>query len=910
MEILKKKTMTILIALILTLSIAIPLINLPTVDAAVTYTHQLAFVAASPLVVGVGQEMILVEWPSAIPPDIGEILGLVPGGRCAWYGVTMVVTKPDNSTETITIEKSDPVGGGYALYTPTQIGTYSVQSFFPEVWKNTTTTQAWYSAAASAIVQFTVQQDPVEMLWPETPLPTDYWTRPLNSANHDWYKLAGSWLGGAYQQPAGVAGGTTANLVDGMGPESAHILWTKTYYIGGLQDEMFDAIGYQTQHYQGIGFSGTILNGVLSYTPRDTAHGNTGWTEVDLYTGETLYSNYSETRPSMGQIYNYESGNQHGGYAYYWRTSGVVLPEIVRLAQVQYLGAGNNPLRITDNIEVNRTATPISVGTVWQMLDGYTGRTICYVANVSNAGTAVYGKDGSLTYYNLVNYGTTAAPSYYVTIWNSSTGTMIASQGNTGAWQWRPSGGSGSGASISYFGAISNNNLHNGAIMYSLNASIPSILAPRNSILNETATIRAVREAEYMIYGTAGRNDERGVVQGYLTAVSLVPGQEGKQLWTSTITPPFASYLANNTASMTGVFPEDGVVVYESARMLQRWGYDMKTGTLLWTGEPEVQMNYYGMSENYYEGKLLTFGYGGQIRTYNITTGEIMWTYNSTTIGLESAYGGNYPTGVAEICDGKLYLTNGEHSPTQPLMRGQNLRCIDATTGKEIWKILGYFGGMSPTSYNSLMADGIFVGLNYFDMQLYAIGKGPSGTTVSAPQVVPTLGSSVMITGTVTDQTATGRRTTNGNFQFTLKGTPAISDESMSAWMEYMFMQQTKPKDATGVPVSLTAIDPNGNLVPVGEVTSDINGVYGCKFTPEVPGTYQIIANFAGSKSYGSSSASTYLAVEDSAATPAPTATTQPVTLSETYFIPAIVGLFIFVAIIGAVIILTLRKRA
>ena len=66
--------MTILIALILTLSIAVPLANLPTVNAAVTYTHQLAFVAASPLVVGVGQQMILVEWPSAIPPDIGEIL--------------------------------------------------------------------------------------------------------------------------------------------------------------------------------------------------------------------------------------------------------------------------------------------------------------------------------------------------------------------------------------------------------------------------------------------------------------------------------------------------------------------------------------------------------------------------------------------------------------------------------------------------------------------------------------------------------------------------------------------------------------------------------------------------------------------------------------------------------------------
>jgi hypothetical protein len=906
MEISKTKTMATLIALLLTLSITAPLIALPTVNAAVTYTHQLAYVAASPTTVGVGQQMILVEWPASLPPDIGEAAGLIPGIRAAWYGVTMVVTKPDNTTETITIQQSDPVGGGYYLYTPTEIGTYSVQSFFPEVWKNDTVNQRWYSAAASAIEHFTVQEEPVATAWPDTPLSNDYWTRPLNSANHNWYVLAGSWLGGAFQQPTGAAGGTTTNLVHGIGPESAHILWTKQYYIGGLQDEIFGSTGYQTQHYQGIGFSGIILNGVLSYTPRDTGHGNHGWAEVDLYTGETLYFNYSDTRPSIGQIYNYESGNQHGGYAYLYRTSGVVLPEIVRLANVQYMGAGVPPLRLSENILVNRTETPISTGTVWEMLDGYTGRTVCYIANVSSGGTAVYGKDGSLTYYNLVNRGTTAAPNYYLTMWNSSTGTMIASQNSTGYWQWRPSGGSGAGASISYFGALSDNNVQDGSLMWSLNVSIPSVYAPRNSVLNETGTIRAVREGEYVIIGTAGRNDERGTAQAFLMALSLKPGEEGKQLWTSTFTPPLASYLSNNTISMTAVYPEDGVVCYESARMLQRWGYDMKTGQLLWTGQPELEMNYYGMTENYYEGKLYSFGYGGQIRAYNITTGEILWMYNASTVGLESAYGGNYPTGVAEICDGKLYLTNGEHSPTQPLMRGPNLRCINATTGEEIWKMLGYFGGMSPTSYNSLMADGIFVGLNYFDMQIYAIGKGPSATTVSAPQIVPTLGSSVMITGTVTDQSPYGRRDINGILEFSLKGTPAISDESMSAWMEYKFMQQAKPTNATGVPVTLTAIDPNNNFITIGDVTSDMDGNYGLMFTPEVPGTYHIFASFAGSKSYGPSSATTYLAVASEAATPQPTAQpTLNLPPTELYIIISTVAIIVAIAIAT----LVLRKR-
>ena len=50
---------------------------------------------------------------------------------------------------------------------------------------------------------------------------------------------------------------------------------------------------------------------------------------------------------------------------------------------------------------------------------------------------------------------------------------------------------------------------------FSINVSISSILGPRNAILNQTGTIRTVREDEYVIVGTAGRNDERGIVKGY-----------------------------------------------------------------------------------------------------------------------------------------------------------------------------------------------------------------------------------------------------------------------------------------------------------------------------------------------------------------------------------------------------------
>ena len=140
------------------------------------------------------------------------------------------------------------------------------------------------------------------------------------------------------------------------------------------------------------------------------------------------------------------------------------------------------------------------------------------------------------------------------------------------------------------------------------------------------------------------------------------------------------------------------------------------------------------------------------------------------------------------------------------------------------------------------------------------------------------------------------RHNINGDLDFALKGTPAISDDTMDAWMEYMFHQRPKPTNAKGVEVTLDTIDPNGNFVHIGNATSDRNGNFGFAYTPEVPGTYQIIATFAGSKSYGPSSATTYLTVGNEApTTTAPTA--APLSIADTYFVPAIAGLFLTIII-------------
>jgi hypothetical protein len=127
--------------------------------------------------------------------------------------------------------------------------------------------------------------------------------------------------------------------------------------------------------------------------------------------------------------------------------------------------------------------------------------------------------------------------------------------------------------------------------------------------------------------------------------------------------------------------------------------------------------------------------------------------------------------------------------------------------------------------------------------------------------------------------------------------------------MEYVYEQQPEPTNVTGVTVTLTSIDPNGNTVPIGTTTSNTLGTYGYTWTPPISGHYTIIATFAGSGAYYGSYAATYLYAGSPPTTPAPTAS-PAASVADTYFVPAIVGLFVLIIVVGVVLsLLMLRKR-
>ncbi len=251
------------------------------------------------------------------------------------------------------------------------------------------------------------------------------------------------------------------------------------------------------------------------------------------------------------------------------------------------------------------------------------------------------------------------------------------------------------------------------------------------------------------------------------------------------------------------------------------------------------------------------------------------------------------------VADGKLYLNTGV-SHGDPVFDGAQLYCVNATTGKLIWNINTFGEGDMPIS------DGVLVALNGYDNQIYAYGQGPSKTTVNAPQVGVTTSTPVTITGSVTDiSSGASQNAVAANFP---NGLPCVSDASMTAFMEAVYMQQPMPTNITGVPVTLFVLDSNGNYRSIGTTTTNAQGEYGLTWTPDIAGNYTVTAVFGGTQSYYGSSASTYFYAGAPAATPAPTATPLSGLASNTTVMYAVVAMII-VFIIGIVIVALLVTR-
>ena len=679
-------------------------------------------------------------------------------------------------------------------------------------------------------------------------------------------------------------------------------MWTKPLDQGGIVggdnfqvagDSYFEGSAYIQRYDNPI-----IMDGVLYYTAPlgydfNGAGQGGGTYAVNLLTGQQIWYNANMPALSFGYIYDAQNPNQKGV---------------------------EQPILFTASFA--------------QAYDAWTGTALFACANMPSVGPLTMGPNGEILGYVITNIGTTTSPNWQLAEWNSSN-----------IWNWNVEVGGGSPAPIlssfsvpnPYGGPATNYtntvNLAAGSMYDYLGPlSANGFHTTQNITITPASDLPTAPGAFSQIAAYYGNmilceagvlpNDEQSVLNSALSetpyeyfAINLNSSRfvVGSVIWTNTVqaAPGNVTVLLGPTDPATGVFTEGW------QQTMQWVGYSLTTGKQIWGPTlAQAPLDYYGnpitpliVGQCAY-GNLYSMGYSGILYCYNDKTGKLLFTYgnggegNNTKSGINSPFG-DYPTFIQAVGNGVIYVVASEHTINTPIYKGAQAIAINATTGAQIWTISDYTGEFSAMSY--AMADGYNTWFNGYDNQIYVVGQGPSATTVTAPNAGLAYGQPVVIRGTVMDISA--GTTENQQAADFPQGVPCASDASMSAWMSYVYQQQPEPTNFTGVPVTVSVHDSNGNTRVIGTAMTDATGTYTLTWAPDISGNYTVTATFCGNNGYYGSTAETSFTVEQPAASTAPTASPPSGLVSNTTLAYGIAAIIIVIVIIGVALMMMVRRK-
>jgi outer membrane protein assembly factor BamB len=818
------------------------------------------FLGAIPNPVGKGQTVLF---------HVGIFQQLV-SAQMGWEDLSIIIEKPDGTTDTISGIKTDSTGGTGRTYTPDQVGIYYCRTHFPEQEIEDGKRAPGGARGApqlpigtvmleseSEVLELVVQEDPVEY-YPDNPLPNEYWTRPIDAQLRSWNRVTGNWLTPSNARPVAVPGNEEA-------PETAHILWTKELTQGGLAGATDTRAPYWAfshgDAYEGKWQDRLIINGILIYDHRsnDLPY---YYTAVDVRTGEELWKKVIEEGSiAFGQNMIWEGYNHHAVYPYFW----------------------------------------VSSRGSWYAFDAYTGEWEFTVENVPS-GTTLTDENGWLYRVGL-DFDTGEGYVWSLTDLITPFGLDSPAPGS-----WAPAG-SFYGSRHATYDAAAVNETTQIPLEATARAYISEFTFAADHCPGGSGVVRGMAFGDKVFglqYSTTAINT---------WAISLEEGNEGDLLFSETWDAPMSWVNGNLEIEFNALSLEDGVAAIWTKDTLEYYAFSTDTGKYMWgPSEPEYYINYYGWTELLerppfiWDGKLYSTGAGGHIYCYDLTDGEVIWDYIADDPYQEYLFANNWWQFFLFIADGKLYSAHLEHSTIEPMPRGAPFLCLDAQTGDLIWRADGLFRS-TRWGGRGIIGDSVMITFDTYDNRIYAVGKGQAAITVECPQDATT-GTAVTLKGTVMDTSPGCLSDTNLQIRFP-DGVPAVADECMSDWMLYVWKQFARPMDVMGVPVKLEVIDPDMNVIPLGYTTSDAYGNYGMGWYPETPGTYMIIATFEGSRAYYGSTQTTYLEVSE-----AVDMTPQEVDFtdvnerldSQTMYILILIVLVIIAIIIAIYAVMTSRK--
>ena len=819
-----------------------------------------------------------------------------PSASYGWSGITITVTKPDGKTETLGPFTTDSTGSTYTEYTPDQVGNYTITTNFPNNTYPITITpsgrtqpiqQGTILLASTKSMTLEVTEQGAEQFYPGHALPTEYWSRPIDPQLREWYSISGNWV----ERPFN----SLVKYQDNA-PETPHMLWSTPYEQGGLSGGLYDgdnniqADMYAGDAYEGRFSASVVINGVLYYNIRGSGTYSTvgipGIQAIDLHTGTKLWF-LNNTVLSFGQTMFFPSYNVNGVFNYLWSVNGA-----------NYTAYNPND----GSFAFMFYNVPVSGGTI-------------------NA-FRTWGPNGEILIYSvdLVNG--------WMALWNSTLAGQqndIIGQPSYGSWTFGVTGLNASGVSIAnptnpqgqqINSAFPTVRCLNGTLSkcYSWNVTIPKGLTIYTATTGRVVQDRLVGlffNDTYVRVWALPINTETATRNASINTQSVT------SLFDKSWTPPAEWNDGSNILYWTGAstYVNDpvygaGVTAIFDKELTTHYAFSLVDGSYLWATQSENYLDLYGSGAGEHTwyfayGRLYSVGLAGILYAYDLSTGKTAWTYTLTDAYGEPVTGENWWGWIDLIAAGKIYIGTLEHSANSPIPRGGPYACVNATDGTEIFRVNGM---MRETRWggNPVMGDCIIAGYDTYDGQIYAMGKGASRITVSAPNLGAAPGQSILIAGRVTD---TSPGTTDSRIELRFpNGVPAVSDASQSQWMLYVYKQFEMPTNATGVPVTISVVDANGNFRTIGETTSDSTGSYSLSWMPDISGKYTVIATFAGSKAYYGAYDQTAFVVDEATATATPQPTQAP-SAADLYILPGIIGIILAIVVCFAITILLLRKR-
>ncbi|HLN44947.1 MAG TPA: PQQ-binding-like beta-propeller repeat protein [Candidatus Sulfotelmatobacter sp.] len=655
-----------------------------------------AFLSYRPNPVGLNQLFLINMWTTPAP------------GAGRWHpDYKLTITKPDGKQDVITMDSYVADGTAWLEYVADQVGIWKLKfdfagTYFPAGNYSLTsgaymaqtnyqryTTSAYYQPDSTEEQTLTVQQDMVWSVQP-VPLPTDYWVRPVQIENREWWPILGDypWFGPA--QASSMSEWDSRYPATNkyynprqyfvpwvQGPNSPHVVWKRQGEIGGLVGSGFAKENYiwpnvgdgnePTIIFQGRCYEvnkkvmPTTVNGTVQNIAVDA------WESYDLRTGELFWSQTGVPEPTA---------IEYGGGS--MPVPGVVPKLPTTNTFLVYIGNGRlikySPF--SGAIYTNVSIAPLTSATYY--MNGF-------ALGVQNLGTSV----PAAQRYRLINFTTFETSTNFTSRIMNNVSWPFSSLPSTTDY--------GVGVAVQISGITEGGG-------YVGQTLVAASLTTGNVLWNASN--------DEPVYSGSSNVADNGKVamlsaKGYYLGYDLLTG---KLSWKSdTMDYPWdePGWGTYGSASAYGMFYRDA---YSGV-----YAFDWNTGKIVWKFESPALTPY---ESDFTDG-------------------------NGTTV-----YPFNAPSLIA---DGKYFVYNAEHSPDSPNNRGWRTFAINITTGEKIWQIMlpggGWFGG---SSAELAVADG-YLTVGGIDGYLYVFGKGKSATTVTAPEVAVPKGTSLVIKGTVFD---------------------------------------------------------------------------------------------------------------------------------------------------------------